>query len=745
MQPFRSRRLRAACRRILVIVALAFAAEPAPAQNRTTSGTVVDQDGRPVPRALVRIVDAGRDSVGVFADDRGHFELTAPQTADCRISASLPGFETAEAPCASEPLRLELKVGPIRESVIVTSTRTEAPASQVGASATVFTAEDLEHRQVPFVADLVGTTPGAMMIRSGGPGTLTSLFVRGGESDYNKVLLDGIPLNEPGGSFYLNNLTTENLDRIEIVRGAYSSLYGSDAMASVIQLFTRRADGMTRRPRGSVQIDGGTYGTVHASASVAGATSRLDYSGGVAQLSSDNRVPNSSLDNTTLSGNLGVRVSPTATLRVISRAELENVGTPGPTAYGRPDLDAFFDRSDVALSVSLDQSLNGLFTHRGFYSTARSGQTSTNLVLDPPYTATFGGRTATRQSSDFLGDSHADLRRHHASYQADLHLAASPSYGDHRLTLIADWDGERATQENRLAQTTTANARDNFGVAAQQQMLWPRFFATVGARIEHNENFGTDLAPRGTVVYVARTGSGAIGETRFKASAGTGIKEPTMLESYSLSPFFLGNPDLKPERSRSVEAGIDQRLAGDRAKVEVTWFDNRFSNIISLRTDPATFEAQFFNIGVTRARGVELGVQAAPIPAIRARASYTLLDSEIVETTSPGNVLFAPGQWAFRRPRNSGSIGATFEWQRLSGDVNGTFIGRFVDSDFGLFNPPFTESPGHTTWETRVSLALTREVSAVLSIDNLTNADYSEPFGYQPLGRLVRVGARLAF
>ncbi len=155
-----------------------------------------------------------------------------------------------------------------------------------------------------------------------------------------------------------------------------------------------------------------------------------------------------------------------------------------------------------------------------------------------------------------------------------------------------------------------------------------------------------------------------------------------MIESYSISPFFLGNPDLKPERSRSVEAGIDQRLARDRAKVEVTWFDNRFSDIISLRTDPATFEAQFFNIGVTRARGVEFGVQAAPIPAIRARASYTLLDSEIVETTSPGNALFAPGQWAVRRPRNSGSIGATIEWQRLSADVNGTFIGRFVDSDF---------------------------------------------------------------
>jgi len=136
------------------------------------------------------------------------------------------------------------------------------------------------------------------------------------------VLLDGIPLNEPGGSFYLNNLTTENLDRIEIVRGAYSSLFGSDAMASVIQLFTRRADGTVRRPQGAVQVDGGTYGTIHASASVAGATSRVDYSGGVAQYNSDNRVENSGLENTTLSGNLGVRVGSSATLRLVTRAEL---------------------------------------------------------------------------------------------------------------------------------------------------------------------------------------------------------------------------------------------------------------------------------------------------------------------------------------------------------------------------------------------------------------------------------------
>jgi vitamin B12 transporter len=162
-------------------------------------------------------------------------------------------------------------------------------------------------------------TPGSMLVRNGGPGAVTSLFVRGGESDYNKVLLDGVPLNEPGGTFYLTNLTTENLERVEIVRGAYSSLFGSDAMASVIQLFTKRGDRAARRPTLSAQIDGGTYQTFHEHASVSGATERFDYSFGAARFDSDNRVPNCALGNTTLSANVGVPIGGMASMRFIGR------------------------------------------------------------------------------------------------------------------------------------------------------------------------------------------------------------------------------------------------------------------------------------------------------------------------------------------------------------------------------------------------------------------------------------------
>jgi vitamin B12 transporter len=747
MSSLRFARLAAAGRRCFPLVLL-FAVLTAPlAAAADQSGRVVDTTGRVLPRAYVRVLDeGGAHTAGAFTDDAGRFALSGPMPAPCRVEASLSGFQPAIVPCGSGELRIELTIAPVRETILVSATRTEAPIGQVGASATVFDADDLARLQRPLLADLLASTPGAMVVRSGGPGAVTSLFVRGGESNYNKILLDGVPLNEPGGTFFLNNLTTENLDRVEVVRGAYSSLFGSDAMASVVQLFTRRGDAASPRPRVSAEFDGGTYGTVHATAAVSGGRKRVDYSVGAARLSSDNRVPNSALDNTTLSANVGIALGGNASLRFVGRGEREHVGTPGATAFGRPDLDAFFERHDGVGSVLFDQRSNRLIRQRASYSLATSYQQSTNLAADPPYTAMYQGRVALFPSSDFLNDSANELRRHHADYQADVRLPSRSGLGNQTLTVLADWNGERARATNRRADTETVNSRDNFGASVQEQMLWRRVFVTLGGRVERNENFGVAFVPRGTIVLVAHPASASLGETRIKASAGTGVKEPTLLQSFSVSPFFLGNPDLKPERSRSAELGVEQRLAGDRAKVDVTYFDNRFSDVIQLiTTNPATFEGRYFNAGVTRGRGLELAVEAAPLPAVRARAGCTLLDGTVVESAVPTDRVFGLGNRLFRRPRHSGSAGLTVRWQRISGDLNGVFVGRFVDSDFGLFNPSFSDNPGHTLWDLRAGVVVTRQLTAVLMIDNLTNRDYSEPLGYQPLRRTVRAGVRVVF
>jgi len=713
----------------------------------TVTGTVVDQSGHPLPRAYVRVLDrAAHEIAGGFADEAGRF-LVAVTDGQCRVEASLTGFQPSTVACGdAQALRLVLTVAPIHETVVVTATLTATPAGQVGASVTVFTAEDLERRQAPLVADLLRSSPGVMVTRSGGAGTVTSLFVRGGESNYNKVLLDGVPLNEPGGTFNFSNVTTDNLERLEIVRGAESALFGSDAMASVVQLFTRRPDRGDRRPHATASIEGGTYGTLRTNAAVSGAHDRFDYSVGAARYATDNRGPNNAFDNTTLSAHAGVTLSDTATLRFLGRGELGRVGTPGQTAFGRPDLDAFFDRRDGVGGVSFDQQVSPSFRQRATYSLAVSNQQSTNLVADAPYTPAFEGRTAPFEFSDYLYDSRTSLRRHHASYQADWRLSSGSWSGDHLLTVLADWDGERIDINDRLEATTTSPSRNNVGWSIQHQASWRRVFATAGGRLEHNGSFGTVAVPRGSLVFVARTSGRLVGETKLRASAGLGIKEPTVLQSFSLSPYFHGNASLAPERSRSLEAGIEQRLANERVKVEATWFDNRFTNLISTRTtNPATFEAEYFNIGLSRARGAEIAVEAAPNGALRGRAGYTFLASRIVDSTSPDSSVFQPGQPLLRRPRHSGFVGATWSLRRVTADVNGVMVGGFVDSDFSSLSPALLTNAGYVTWDARVAVTLSRQLTGTMSIDNLANARYMEPLGYAALQRTVRVGLRVTF
>jgi vitamin B12 transporter len=705
------------------------------------TGIVVDQSGRPLPRAEVRLVGAAAGAAAAtFTDSDGSFRLTATPGSECRIEASLSGFRTASSDCSIDaPLRVTLAVAPVQEAIVVTATRTNAPSGQLASGVTVFDADDIDRRHAPPLADLLRDAPGATVVRVGGPGSITSLFVRGGESNYTKVLLDGIPLNEPGGAFNLSNVTTENLERVEFVRGASSSLFGSDAMTGVIQLFTRR--GATSRPDVRLAAEGGTFATARASASVAGRAGRGDYSAGITQFTTDNDAPNNDFTNTTLSGTGGMTLGHGATLRTVGRVERGRTGVPGQTAFGRPDLDAFFQRHDGVWGLSFDQAA-GAIHQRASYGLAISHQASTNRTLDPPYTPSFDGRVAPFEFSDFAYDSHTDLRRHHASYQADL-TSSLGAAGTHVDTALLDWDGERALLSDLLADTSTRASRDNVGVTVQHQALWPRVFATAGLRVERNDSFGTAVVPRGTAAVYLRKGGSRLGTTKISATAGKGIKEPTVLQSFSPAPSFLGNPDLLPERSRTIDAGVEQRLAGDRVKLELTWFDNRYRNIISTRTlGFSPFRSQFFNIGLTRARGAELSGGVALVSGIRARAGYTFTDSRILESTSEFSAVFAAGNPAFRRPRHSGFVDLSWNGARGSAGLTGSVIGRQADSDFSSLEPPILFNDGRALWGARASARLARRLDVTLAIDNLTDARYMEPLGYPALGRAVRAGLR---
>lgn len=637
---------------------------------------------------------------------------------------------SAPAPDANAPIRL-------RESVVVTATGKEETASRVGASITAIDQEVVEQRHALNLTDLLITVPGVVAVRNGGIGGLTSLYVRGGESTYNKVLLDGMPLNEPGGTFNFANLSPENIERIEVLRGAHSALFGSDAMASVIQIFTKRPD--YGRPQASITLDAGTYSTTHVAGSVGAKTDAVEYSVFASRLQTDNRAPNNENRTTTVSGSIFGQVSPGTLLRFMARTETGRTGTPGSTAFGRPDMDAFFRHRDGALSGGWNQTLGSRVTQQGGYAYTLTHQRSTNLKDDPPFTPTYGDLVAAFPSFDYLYDSGTDLHRHHIDYRVDAVVAPNQT-----LTGAFAYDGERGVLTDFMAGADPQKpTRNNTGTTVQYEAAMSRASIVGGVRFENNGSFGFYAAPRVTVSWVAQPGNDEVGATRIRASAGRGIKEPTFLQSYSPSIYYLGNPDLKPERSRGFDVGISQRLAEDRVNLEATYFANHFDDLISLGpSDPMTFASQYENIGETRASGFELVADAIAEGGLQVHGSYTLLDSKVIKSTS-SSPIFAAGKALYRRPRHSGALQAAFSRSRYGVTLGGIFVGSRVDTDYNF--PSVSSSEAYAVWNASGEVRFASRTALFVNLDNLADRDYMDPFGYPALGRAIRAGIRTGF
>jgi len=706
--------------------------------QQTLSGTVVDSTGSALPRAAVHLVDSqGAEVATTFTDARGAFTF-ARACPGCAATITLPGFNPAREPISADaPATIRLTVAPITEAVVVTATRTEMPAGEIGADVTVIGGDEIARRDLPTVAELLRATPGATVVRSGGVGNVTSLFVRGGESSYNQVLLDGIPMNEPGGTFNFSNLSSEFIDRIEVVRGAQSALYGSDAMTSVVQIVSRRARRGLTHPSILASGEAGSYDSRRGAVSIGAARNTWDGDIHVGREHTNNRVPNNEFSNTTVAGNGGVMPTASMSLRIVGRTDFGRTGVPGATAFGRPDMDAFSHRRDGVVGATFSQQLSSRWQQRATYALSVSHQQSTNLKIDPDYVPRFGASVAPFAFSDFPYDSLTNLRRHYATYQADARVGGV-SANEQLVTVAFDWNGERGVLTDRMAASVVRASRNNFGWTVQHQWLGSHASLSSGLRIEKNDSFGTAAAPRASFAYLVNA------DTKLKANVGLGVKEPTIIQSFSPSPFFLGNPALDPERATTGDVGIEQRLFHQRLKIDASWFDGRFKNIISTRTISFNpFTSQYFNIGLTKAHGAELAAEAAPVPALRLRGSYSLDISRIAQSASPDNPVFAAGEWAFRRPRNSGYVEAIVTRDRVSADLRGTFIGRRVDSDFSSLVPAITSNAGSSTWDGGASYRVAMPLTLYARIDNIGNRDYMDPLGYPAWTRTARAGVRI--
>lgn len=768
---------------ILLLVALSLGASGHAGAPGRVEGTVVDPAGAKISSARVLL----RRKPGVIAytgssDDEGHFIFAGVEPGNYSLVVEAIGFsQTEEAKVdvsggKTQTVAVRMDIAAVSDHIVVSATRTPTSTSESGGAISIIASEDLLRSNGSVLSESLRSVPGFSVVQTGGLGGLTSIFVRGGESDYNKVLIDGVAVNEAGGLFDFAALTPENLDRIEVVRGPRSALFGSDAMTSVIQLVTRR--GSTAVPEFELSAEGGSFDHHRETAQLSGLARWFDYSGSFGFQTSDGRFENNGYTNRTASANLGFQLSPQSSLRITSRWGNDTVGVPGPTRALFADPDQRQKRHALSSSATFENQTNSRWHQSARLIYSEFSRHSFDPVAQD---LTKPDRPALPPFS-FFPDSAFDFREHQK--RAGLHYQSIATLGNSNiLTAGIEFEHESAVFDDEFSGRVSPK-RNNLGIYVQDQAAWrERFFVTAGVSVERNTakvpidlkaalttlgsttpagevGFGVSANPSVAVSFLARRHKDglAIGTTRLKASFGTGIKEPEMHEAFSPNTFFLGNPNLKPERARSFDAGVVQEFFNRRAGIDLTYFENRFRDLIVFQFDPLTFGpiklpggvlTNFINFDRASARGVELTGSARPMRQLRVTSTYTFLRSRL-ERAFDGTSREV-GLSLLRRPRHSGSLEVAWVEARYDLILHGSFVGERRDIDpvtgarFDQAGRPIS-SDGYAKLNFAGAFHLTNFLSMFARVENLLNRNYEEVRGF-PAERLnfsaglrVRIG-----
>ena len=701
------------------------------------SGRVRTAEGTPVPQLLLVVAGPGGERTAVTGSE-GRYHVAGLAPGEYRVRIEAPGFVLSPEPHrviaeSEEDLDLVLSPAPVREQVLVAATRAEAALSSLGVAASVLDHERIAERRSPDVLHLLEEVPGAAVARAGGLGRQGSLFLRGGPSNAARVMIDGVPVNEPGGAFDFGALLPLSLEQIEVVRGAASSLYGTDALAGVVHLVTRRA-GPGDGPAFEAEAEGGRFDSRRLQGEAVGRRGGLDWTAGALRVETDNQGPNSAFRETAGAAALGIRLGERSSVRLVARGGTSTAGTAGPTAFGRPDLDASIERHLLVVGGRLFRAGDRL-SHEVLAGYALSDELDLNPIDSGSYVPRYGDRVGAFAISDFTDPAgfQNDVRRLTLGYQAEGRAGAR-----HLLTAGADLERETGALGTR-AEPLLSPRRTNAGAYVQDRLvLAGRLFVTAGARVERNASFGTRVVPRVALAWRLRGGADA---ATLRASAGTGIKEPSFFQSFGVSFFAQGNPNLKPERSRTFDLGIEQRLFGGRVRGEATAFQHDYLDQVAYHVvDFTTFQGSFVNLGRTRARGVELSVETAPADSLRLSAAYTFLDGRILVSTAEFDPVVAVGRPLLRRPKHQAAFGARFTRGPVGLGANIVAVGKRADSDFAGLG--LLTNDGYVRLDGRARARLGHGLEAFVVGENLLDRRYQEVLGYPALGRALRAGLR---
>jgi vitamin B12 transporter len=599
--------------------------------------------------------------------------------------------------------------------VVVTATRIPTPESQVASSITVITADQIAASQATSLPDALKFVPGLNLVQSGGEGGQTSVFMRGTNSNHTKVLVDGIDVSDPSNpnaTFDFGQFLTSDIERVEVLRGPQSGLYGSDAIGGVINIITRNGEGPAQI---SGSLEGGSFETFNQTASVRGSDDQFHYTLNVDHVHAgatpvtplDLLEPGEArnddyYDNLSVSSKLGWQAADTLDFGMIGR-------------YTDTHLRFTSDDFDPVTFASFPSPLSSATDTTGVY-----GRTFMHLVL-------FDGFLDQTLSVDYTHNQSTTL------------TPGSPDAIDTGNRLKFDYQGVLKFSDSQTLVLGAEHARDEItqpisvsdiidsGYAELQSKFGDRFFTALNVRYDSNDRFGSKTTYRFAPTYlIPETG------TQFRASVGSGFKAPTLSELFqNFPPFFFGNPNLKPETSVGYDVGVEQALIADRARVGVTYFHINLHDLIDTDVTGTTYA----NVDRATTSGVESFVSWRPTDALALRADYTY-------TNAVDDVL---QQELLRRPKNKATLNANWKaTSALSFNTDVLYVGNWIDAN-RAFTIPRLNAPGYVTLNIAGNYDLTSQLSLTARIDNLLDRHYEEPVGFlQPsIGLYAGVKAHL--
>lgn len=605
------------------------------------------------------------------------------------------------------------------DGIVVSATLIETPVNEIGSTVTVITEKEIERDQKRTLPDVLRTVPGLNIVQTGGPGGKTSVFIRGSNSNHTKVLIDGIDVNDPSqdGVFDFGQVLTSDIQRVEVLRGPQSSLYGSDAIGGVVNIVTKTGEGP---PRFVGRIEGGSFETFNQSAGVSGSISRFRYAFNVAHFVVDDTpvtpldlLPpgrkriNDSYENITLSTRLGADLT--------DNFSLDFAGRYTDSALRFTGEDFFFFPSVPAADQS-EQNARQLFTR---------GDARFSL---------FGGTFKNR-----FGVGYTNYR---TTIQApDTGFGLPPENINHGDRIKFDWQGNIELgkghvlvlgvedQEDRLLDSPISAENGNAaGFAELQSEIVPNLFVAASGRYDDNERFGGKTTWRIAPAFlIPKTG------TKLKGSYGTGFKAPSLTQLFVSFPAFnfFANPNLEPEESEGFDLGFEQSLASERVTFGATYFHNDITNLIAANATFTSLE----NVGAATTEGVEAFVAVSVTERFKARLDYTYTDA-IDDTT---------GLELLRRPKHKVSL--TANWRpidRLSLSATLLYVGSQVDGDRS-FSIQRLDTDPYFVVNLAVDYDLGRGVTVFGRIDNAFDERYQSPTGFQRPGFGAFGGVRVAW